>query len=217
MVQASLWEAVTARLPGQEGSVTSRNASLKKTPVLCVAHELRTPLSAVLGAKDLLSSTSPTDLDSFTFKRLMGVMGRGVDRLDTSGDELADPVDLIDMQRGTIQLEPEPVRVANVVDTALAAMEPILARREQVVNLRLDDPGTELRVDRGRMVQVVHSLLMNADLVSSNEAVITVSGRVFNRAYEVRVPDDSPGITPDDAPYVFDPYSRASPGTCKAK
>ena len=28
-------EAVTARLPGQEGSVTSRNASLKKTPVLC--------------------------------------------------------------------------------------------------------------------------------------------------------------------------------------
>ena len=32
----------------------------------------------------------------------MGVMGRGVDRLDTLGEELTDLVDLIDMQRGTI-------------------------------------------------------------------------------------------------------------------
>jgi PAS domain S-box-containing protein len=211
-------EAVTAQLSGQEGSViTLRDITERKSEedarmrvLQTVAHELRTPLSAVLGAKDLLTSTAPADLDSFTFKRLMGVMERGVDRLDTLSEELTDLVDLIDMQRGTIQLERETVRVANVVDTALAAIEPALARREQVVNLRLDDPGTELWVDHGRMVQVVHSLLMNAHLTSSRGAVITASGRVFNRAYEVRVFDDSLGIAPEDAPYVFDPYSRVS-------
>jgi len=77
-------------------------------------------------------------------------MGRGVDRLDTLGEELTDLVDLIDMQLGTIQLEQELVRVSNVVDTAMAAVEPVLARQDQVVNLRLDNPGTELWADHGR-------------------------------------------------------------------
>ena len=175
-----------------------------------VAHELRTPLSAVLGAKDLLISTAPDDLDSFTYKRLMGIMGRGVDRLDTLGQELTDLVDLIDMQRGTIQLEREQVRMANVVDTALAAIEPALARQSQQVRLRLDSPDTELWADHGRLVQVVHSLLMNAHLTSAAGSVIVTSGRVFNRAYEIRVRDEGPGIAPEDEPYVFDPYSRAN-------
>lgn len=217
-------EAVTAPLSGQEGSViTLRDITERKTEedarmrvLQTVAHELRTPLSAVLGAKDLLTSTAPSDLDSFTFKRLMGVMGRGVDRLDTLGEELTDLVDLIDMQRGTIQLERELVRVSNVVDTALASIEPVLARRDQVVKLRLDNPGTELWADHGRLVQVIHSLLMNAHLVSPKGAVIVASGRVFNRAYEIRVRDESQGIAPEDEPYVFDPYSRASQESLKS-
>lgn len=217
-------EAVTAPLSGQEGSViTLRDITERKTEedarmrvLQTVAHELRTPLSAVLGAKDLLTSTAPSDLDSFTFKRLMGVMGRGVDRLDTLGEELTDLVDLIDMQRGTIQLERELVRVSNVVDTALASVEPVLARQDQVVKLRLDNPGTELWADHGRLVQVIHSLLMNAHLMSPRGAVIVASGRVFNRAYEIRVRDESTGIAPEDEPYVFDPYSRASQESLKS-
>lgn len=211
-------EAVAARLSGQEGSViTLRDITERKSAedarmrvLQTVAHELRTPLSAVVGAKDLLTSTAPDDLDSFTFKRLMGIMDRGVDRLDTLGDELSDLVDLIDMQRGTIQLEREEVRVSNIVDTALAAIEPVLARRNQEVALRLDNPGTELWADHGRLVQVVHSLLMNAHLASPRGAVIVASGRIFNRAYEIRVRDEGPGIAPEDEMYVFDPYSRAS-------
>ncbi|MBT3941273.1 MAG: PAS domain S-box protein, partial [Chloroflexi bacterium] len=211
-------EAVIAPLSGQEGSViTLRDITERKTEedarmrvLQTVAHELRTPLSAVLGAKDLLTSTAPSDLDSFTFKRLMGVMERGVDRLDTLGGELTDLVDLIDMQRGTIQLEREQIRVSNLVDTALAAVEPALARQDQSVRLQLDNPGTELWADHERMVQVIHSLLMNAHLASPTGAVIVASGRVFNRAYELRVMDKSPGIAPEDEPYIFDPYSRAA-------
>lgn len=211
-------EAVIAPLSGQEGSViTLRDITERKTEedarmrvLQTVAHELRTPLSAVLGAKDLLTSTAPADLDSFTFKRLMGVMERGVDRLDTLGGELTDLVDLIDMQRGTIQLEREQVRVANLVDTALAAIEPVFARQKQSVRLLLDDPGTELWADHERMVQVIHSLLMNAHLASPTGAVIVASGRVFNRAYELRVRDQGAGIAPEDEPYIFDPYSRAA-------
>ena len=145
----------------------------------------------------------------------MGVMGRGVDRLDTLGEELTDLVDLIDMQLGTIQLEQELVRVSNVVDTAMAAVEPVLARQDQVVNLRLDNPGTELWADHGRLVQVILSRLMNAHLVSPRGAVIVASGRVFNRAYEICVRDESSDIAPEDEPYVFDPYPRANQESLK--
>ncbi|MDP6822927.1 MAG: PAS domain S-box protein [Dehalococcoidia bacterium] len=211
-------EAVTAPLSGQEGSViTLRDITERKMEedarmrvLQTVAHELRTPLSAVLGAKDLLTSTAPTDLDSFTFKRLMGVMERGVDRLDTLGGELTDLVDLIDMQRGAIQLDREQVRVSTLVDAALAAIEPVLSRQDQVIRLRLDSPGTELWVDHGRMVQVIHGLLMNAHRASSKGAAIIASGRVFNHAYEIRVLDEGPGVAPEDEPYIFDPYSRAA-------
>ncbi|MDA1258535.1 MAG: PAS domain S-box protein, partial [Chloroflexi bacterium] len=136
-------EAVTARLSGHEGSViTLRDITERKTEedarmrvLQTVAHELRTPLSAVIGARDLLTSAAaaPDDLDGFTFERLMGVMDRGVNRLDTLGHELTDLVDLIDMQRGSIQLDRELVRVSNIVDTALEAVKPTLVRQGQVV------------------------------------------------------------------------------------
>ncbi|MDA1258534.1 MAG: ATP-binding protein [Chloroflexi bacterium] len=63
--------------------------------------------------------------------------------------------------------------------------------------------------DHGRLVQVVHALLMNAHLASPATAEIVASGSVVDSAYEIRVRDEGPGIAPEDQPYVFDPYSRA--------
>lgn len=77
-------EVVTAPLSGQEGSViTPRDITERKTEedarmrvLQTVAHELRTPLSAVLGAKDLLTSTSPSDLKQFHLQAPHGCHGQ---------------------------------------------------------------------------------------------------------------------------------------------
>jgi PAS domain S-box-containing protein len=168
-----------------------------------MSHELRTPLNAILGFAQLLERDG-----------LAREQRESVEQILTAGRHLLELVEeLLDVARiesGVLELEAQPLLLAEVVERALELVQP-LADAGQIALGRCPHEARELRVlaDRQRLLQVVLNLLSNA--VKFNR----VGGRVdvtCARGGEERVVlsvhDTGVGLSEADALRVFLPFER---------
>lgn len=162
------------------------------------AHELRTPLTVLSGLATTLStwghSMSPGKVDECleAMERQGGRAARLVSAL----------LDLAHLDRGSFRLAIEPVHVGRAARAALESTPvPPATRVELVV------PGDlTVAADRGRLDQVLVNLLSNA--VRHGGCHILVSARRSGDMVEVTVSDDGPGVAPDMAARMFQPFAR---------
>ena len=84
----------------------------------------------------------------------------------------------------------------------------------QVGSIRIDCDleADTLRVDAGRVRQVVENLLRNAAQASPEDGRIEVIGRREGTGYRIDVADRGPGIEPSDRDRVFEPFFSRRPG-----
>ncbi len=171
----------------------------KTTLLAAVGHELRTPLAVIKGhASTLLQKdvTWPVD-DQHHFLRT----------ISSEADQLARLVSsLLDLSRsdaGLLLLRRSPQRVAALVEAAIQRLNvPIPSL---IVTIPDDLPLVE--VDASRIEVVIHNLLVNA--AKYGDDVVRVSASVMGDRVLVRVADNGPGISPDDAPHIFERFYRA--------
>ena len=174
-----------------------REQSRRKDEFLAMlGHELRNPLTPILGAAQLL--------------RMPGAerAARAIDIIERQARHMARLVDdLLDVgriQRGRIELRKSRVEIAAVVQAAVETTAAFIAERDHT--LHVDVAGDSLAVDADpvRLAQVISNLLHNAAKYTGP------GGRVTLRAYragddvEVSVADTGMGISADDLPHVFD-------------
>lgn len=164
-----------------------------------VAHEIRNPLGGI----GLFSSLLERDLvDRPESLELARRIGGGVRRLDRIvGDILA--------FAGDAQPRRSRVRLAAVVESAVADALPQATALGSVVTVDTDPTGVELYCDAAQLRRAVLNLLLNAIAAAGR------NGRVWVRAGEqvsesefvsVVVEDDGPGVDPEVAQRVFNPF-----------
>ena len=170
-----------------------------------LVHDLRNPLTLLKGNADLAHALAVRTGEQ--------VMADELEQVRLAADRLRRMIEeILDFARGgtpTLLLEAVPAR--RFLDQALMPLAADLEERgiATEVDLRLDD---ELRVslDRDRIQRVLENLLRNA-----REAVMSGSGakRVFVRAWvdgdalAIRVADSGPGIAPELAGHLFEPFA----------
>jgi two-component system, OmpR family, sensor kinase len=166
-----------------------------------VSHELRTPLTAIRGAAEtLLQEDVPPDARE---RFLTTIVGES-DRLSRLAGDLAA---LERIEGGTGELVIGPVDLAMVVTRAVAALEPVLARRRVRVETRGCAPA--VLGDADRLQQVVANLLDNAGRVTHDGGVVLAELEAGDRTAVLRVADEGPGIAEEDLPHVFERFYRA--------
>jgi PAS domain S-box-containing protein len=164
-----------------------------------VSHELRTPLNAVLGYAGLLrqSAADPTVLE---YTAEIEFAGRHLLHL------IEDLLDVTRLETGPIALRPEPVPVADAVAEA-ATLAGIPDDR-----LRMTDLGHTVSADPTRLRQVLVNLLANARVHGPADGAITVAADRTDDRVRISVADEGPGIPPDDAARVFEPFVQLDSG-----
>ncbi len=110
------------------------------------------------------------------------------------------------------------VDAGEVVARALRACESLATERKVAVRNEVEPGLPKLRLDPGRIAQVVQNLVENAVYFSPAGAVVEIRGAVFpanGRDWlEISVADHGPGFRPEDLPRIFDPfYTRRRGGT----
>lgn len=168
-----------------------------------VSHEVRTPMTAILGWVHLLQLGG---LESDQIRLGLATIRESAEAQAKLIDDLLDVSRII---AGKLQLAPKVVSLGEIVAAAVAAARP--AAHAKRLALEFEAPANPLtvRADRDRLQQVFWNLLSNA--VKFTPPCGTVRVRVDERgqdSIEVVVEDTGEGIAPEFLPVVFERFRQ---------
>ena len=171
-----------------------------------VAHDLRSPLQAVLGFAEFLLDE---DLDDHQ-RELVERIGRSAEQMTRLTDELLDTLVV-----GAAALDRTPVDLEALVDD-LVARHLLLGTGRGVV-VRREDPDGSLEDrpalvlgDRGRLERVLENLAGNAVKFSPDDGTVLLAVTSTDEEVAVSVSDEGPGIALADQEAVFEPFHRVA-------
>lgn len=208
---ADLIERSQVQAALQEREQQSREDSRRKDEFIAVlAHELRNPLAPIRTGIDLLKTTEEP-----VVKRVRPMMERQVKHMVRLVDDL---LDVSRITSGKVELRPEQVLVASLIETAVESQQgAIECGRHRLV---LDLPAQHLRVlvDPARLSQVISNILHNAVKFTPAHGTITVQATVERSPGRpdtlcISIADTGPGIPSDMLGSIFDLFTQVRPQT----
>jgi PAS domain S-box-containing protein len=164
-----------------------------------VAHEFRTPLSALAASVELLLDQAP-DLSTAELGELLTSLHLGVLGLQTLIDNLLESASI---ETGHFHVHPRPAHLGDIVAEALATMQPLLDKHGQCLVVELPAAIPTVQADPRRTVQVLINLLSNASKYGPDDSEIEVSTTVQGKWARVSVADSGPGIPPEYRAHLF--------------
>lgn len=186
-----------------------RAGELRRNMVADTAHELRTPLSNIIGYLEAYDDRmADRDLVVSMISEEAAVLARLVEDLH----------ELAAADAGTFRLAAEPASPSNLVDRVTASARPAAARKgvTLVTDLAPGLPPT-ITIDPQRVAQVLQNLIRNALTFTGAGDTITVSARGAAEGFiEVTVADTGEGIASEDLENVFERYYRADRSRSRA-
>ena len=180
---------------------------VKQDFVSMVGHELRTPLTLIRTTIDLLNEGDAGTLNE-TQQRIVQVLHANTDRLMAL---ISDLLDMSALDSGRMQIQPEQIDIAAVVQEAVAEAQPAAQAKDHRLTARTPD-YLPVYADRKRILQVLANLVGNAVKYTPPGGNIEVSVDLHGSWAEVRVTDNGIGIPPNEQPQLFEKFFRTSSG-----
>jgi signal transduction histidine kinase len=184
-----------------EANVRLRDAFLSAT-----AHELRTPVTSVLGYAELLQRRfEREELTPERIQKPVRAIAEQVRRLDRLTTML---LDITRLEHGKLIFEHVPLDVRRSIELVVHELQ-LLTEHHRIV---LDLPATPLMVEGNalRVEQVLYNLVHNAIKYSLTGGTVTVMARQDGQQVVISVTDEGVGIPPTDLPHVFERFYRAA-------
>ena len=171
-----------------------------------VSHEFRTPLNLILGLVELMAQSSDIyDVElPFEMEKDLQVVLRNCRHLSSMIDDV---LDLTRVETGHLTLHKERVDLVGVIDEAVQTVFPLAEKKGLALEIKAPSDLPLVYCDRVRIRQVVLNLLSNAARFT-DEGRVTVSAAAQERHVVVRVTDTGPGIAPEEAERIFEPFCQ---------
>jgi signal transduction histidine kinase/ActR/RegA family two-component response regulator len=168
-----------------------------------LAHELRNPLAPLRNSLEILRMAPD---DKAVVAQARQVMDRQLRQLVRLVDYL---LDVSRITTGKLVLKREQVDLTAVIERALETAKPLLAARDQRLEVTLPREPVQLQADTTRLAQVFTNLLNNASKFSAKGARIELAAAFLGGEVVVNVSDEGIGIAPDMLPQVFQMFMQA--------
>lgn len=182
--------------------VDARLADLMAT----ASHELRTPVTSILGYSELLRS-SPAGVLPATSQQLLGRIDRNARRLKGL---IEDMLTLSQVESGGFVLAHEPLDLRQPLQRALDDVRSLLPVRELELRTSISDRAVGVVGDAERLERAFSQLLENAVKFSQVGEAIDVSLHPDGPEAVVTVEDRGLGISPEEQRRVFDRFYRGA-------
>jgi Na+/proline symporter/nitrogen-specific signal transduction histidine kinase len=171
-----------------------------------VSHELRTPMTSIRAVSELLLAYD--DIPDERRTRSIEIIAKESQRLTGLLDDI---LDLAGMVEGTVIFNLADVDAVLILDDAMHAVQGYAESRGVRLEARYDRTPANVRVDRGRLTQVLVNLLSNAIKFNDSAAPhVEVDLARQGRAIEILVSDNGPGIPGEDRARIFERFARSA-------
>jgi two-component system sensor histidine kinase KdpD len=195
-----------ARLFQREQDASTRLEELdseRREFLAVVSHDLKAPLTAILGYARLLRELGENATREQLREWADVVEGQGQRMLEM----LEQLVVAASLEQGAPVLSREALDLRRLIDEEVTAFRGVLGDRR--VSVEVPDKLPSVYGDQSAVEHIVANLLDNAVKYSSDGSRIEVSVQAGEDEVRVSVADHGPGIDQDLLPYVFDRFRRA--------
>jgi PAS domain S-box-containing protein len=172
---------------------------MKNTFLEAVSHDLRTPLTSILGSALTLEQGAETlsREDALDLIHRVASNARKLERL------LADLLDLDRLQRGIIAPQRRPTDVGALVRQVVAESDLLAGRRVEV-----EAPPFVMPLDAAKVERIVENLVANAGRHTPEGSALWVRVEPADRGVTIVVEDEGPGVPADLREAVFEPFRQ---------
>ena len=176
---------------------------LKNEFVHTVSHDLRSPLTAILGYVDLLDRVGPVNEQQREF----------IHRVQNSVQSITSLVnDLLELGRieAGFDVQKEVVPLEGIIRFALETLSNQISEKKLNLHLNLPMDIPQMRGNPIRLRQMLDNLLGNAVKYTPEGGEVTIDVEAQNDQVILRISDTGPGIPPNDQSHIFEKFYRAS-------
>jgi PAS domain S-box-containing protein len=171
-----------------------------------VSHELKNPLSNIKGAA-FVGLNSRVPLDSKEASELFDMIYEEAVRMQ---DIIENLLDINRIEAGVIPLKLEPQSLEEILEEAGEVFSRDGRPNQLIINIAQNLPP--VKIDRGRILQVMLNLLGNASKYSPTSSPISIEVEAEPAYVTVQVKDQGCGIPHDKLPLLFSKFVRLDTG-----
>jgi signal transduction histidine kinase len=177
---------------------------MKNDFISVASHEMRTPMTSIKGALELLLGGYAGELPAEATE-LLGISLTAVDRLVRLINDL---LDISKIESGKMELHLDKHDVGDIVRRSMRTLRALAETHRVSIQLDQPNPLPPVLADRDRLDQIVTNLLSNALKYSPADSVVHVRVGQFANTIRVTVTDEGPGIPVDQLERVFDRFMQ---------
>jgi two-component system sensor histidine kinase KdpD len=167
-----------------------------------LSHELRTPITTIIGATDNLQTVG-SKLTEEDRRELIREISNASIRLNQQVENL---LSMSRLESGFLQVKKDWCDVRELIYKTLGQLEPVLAKYR--VTVLVPDHFPLFKLDFGLMEQVLYNLISNAAIHTPEESTITIQANCVNDKLIITVADNGPGFPQEEIDKVFDKFYR---------
>jgi two-component system CheB/CheR fusion protein len=191
------WKQRQETLLNRLRALTSANDQ-KNGMISTLAHELRSPLTPLLNAAQMLRQGMPSDYPVRLIERQVAFIQRLVD-------------DLLDTTRasvGKMQLKHERLVLQDVLLASVETVRALLDGHAQLLEILLPSVPIAVEGDAVRLQQVFTNLLTNASKYTPKGGKVWLKATVEDQDAVVRIEDNGVGIAPEMLEFIFEMFAQ---------
>lgn len=179
----------------------ARSRNLRRQMTADIAHELRTPISIILGhAEGIHDGVLPLSMET------VEIIRDEAGRLEGLVEDLRT---LSRADAGELPLDLQAVSPSKLLSEVHTMYMLRAGQKNITLELGIVDGLPEINIDFGRMIQVLSNLLDNAIRYTPENGRVILSAQKVDNALEIHVQDSGSGLDADEAEHIFDRFYRA--------
>lgn len=187
-----------------------------------IAHEIRTPVSLIIGPLEKLKHSGLDELksDTKTPSSELSALQSSLDIIDRNAHRLLELVNqLLDfrkVEQQSLAMHFAPQNIHELIQSVSERFAPTFEQGGKQFTVTYPDERFTAIIDREAVTKVISNLLTNANKYTKDDVRLTCQVEPDGSHFRIEVTDNGMGIRKEDRQRIFDPFFQAQdnkPGT----
>jgi signal transduction histidine kinase len=166
-------------------------------------HDLRTHLTAIIAASDIISEEIKPELDE-NMSRLVRAINRNAHTMDGKLSKLLRSYSNFD----GIQYDEPPINAVAVVSEIISELSPVVSSRKQTITVDMQENLPSAHISKQYLEYLIRTLLHNASKFTPAGGSIRLSVQNKDETLLIQVSDNGIGIPEQEIDRIFEPHNK---------